>query len=199
VPEEFYLPDISVPDFIKHYVPFYPRFNHQSFGNYISIFEIPADSTLQNMSYGQKKKVLISFALATNARVLLMDEPTNGLDILSKSQFRKILAEALDEERCVIISTHQVKDLENLIDRITVIDEGKILFDENVEEITNKLSFRFAYDDADVASAYYSESLLRGHVIVSPNTEGEESKLDLELLYKAIVTNPEKITKLFQS
>ncbi len=199
VPEEFYLPDISVPDFIKHYVPFYPRFNRKSFENYISIFEIPADSTLQHMSYGQKKKVLISFALATNAKVLLMDEPTNGLDILSKSQFRKILAEALDEERCIIISTHQVKDLENLIDRITVIDEGKILFDENVEEITNKLAFRFAYDEADVATAIYSESLLRGHVIVTPNTEREESKLDLELLYKAIVTNPDTITKLFQS
>jgi ABC-2 type transport system ATP-binding protein len=199
VPEEFYLPDISVPDFIKHYVPFYPHFNQKSFENYISIFEIPADSTLQNMSYGQKKKVLISFALATNAKVLLMDEPTNGLDILSKSQFRKILAEALDEDRCIIISTHQVKDLENLIDRITVIDDGKILFDENVEEITNKLAFRFAYDEADAATAFYSESLLRGHVIVTPNTEGEESKLDLELLYKAIVTNPDKITKLFQS
>jgi ABC-2 type transport system ATP-binding protein len=199
VPEEFYLPDISVQDFIKHYVPFYPRFNHKSFTNYISIFEIPADSTLQNMSYGQKKKVLISFALATNARVLLMDEPTNGLDILSKSQFRKILAESLDDERCFIISTHQVKDLENLIDRITVIDEGKILFDENVEQITRKLSFRFAYDAEDAATAFYSESLLRGHVIVAPNTEDEESKLDLELLYKAIVTNPEKITQLFQA
>lgn len=199
VPEEFYLPDISVPDFIKNYVPFYPRFSQKSFGSYISIFDIPADSTLQNMSYGQKKKVLISFALATNAKVLLMDEPTNGLDILSKSQFRKILAESLNDERCIIISTHQVKDLENLIDRITVIDEGKILFDEHVEEITNKLSFRFAYDEADVATAFYSESLLRGHVIVAPNTEGEESKLDLELLYKAIVTNPDSITKLFQA
>lgn len=199
VPEEFYLPDISVPAFIKHYVPFYPRFDHKRFENYIAVFDIPADSTLQHMSYGQKKKVLISFALATNAKVLLMDEPTNGLDIISKSQFRKILAEALDEERCIIISTHQVKDLENLIDRITIIDEGKILFDENVEEITKKLSFRFAYEEAEVAAAFYSESLLRGHVIVAPNTEGEESKLDLELLYKAIVTNPDHITKLFQS
>jgi ABC-2 type transport system ATP-binding protein len=199
VPEEFYLPNIPVPAFIKHYTPFYPRFNHKQFNDYITVFEIPADSTLQNMSYGQKKKVLIAFALATNARVLLMDEPTNGLDILSKSQFRKILAEALDEERCIIVSTHQVKDLENLIDRITIIDEGKILFDENIETITNKLSFRFAYDERDVAMAIYSESLLRGHIVVAPNTEGEESKLDLELLYKAIVTNPDTITKLFQA
>jgi ABC-2 type transport system ATP-binding protein len=199
VPEEFYLPDIPVPAFIKRYAPFYPRFNNDRFRNYISVFEIPADSTLQNMSYGQKKKVLISFALATNAKVLLMDEPTNGLDIMSKSQFRKILAEALDEERCIIISTHQVKDLENLIDRITIIDEGKILFDENVEEITKKLSFRFAYGDADLSTAFYSESSLTGNVIVAPNTGGEETKLDLELLYKAIVTNSNNITKLFQS
>jgi ABC-2 type transport system ATP-binding protein len=199
VPEEFYLPDISVGNFIKFNAPFYPRYDSSKFSNYLSVFEIPADSTLQNMSYGQKKKVLISFALATKAKVLLMDEPTNGLDILSKSQFRKILAEALDEEQCIIISTHQVKDLENLIDRITVIDEGKILFDENIEEITRKLSFRLAYDAADAATALYSESLLRGHVIVAPNTEGEDSKLDLELLYKAIVTNPAGITHLFQS
>jgi ABC-2 type transport system ATP-binding protein len=198
VPEEFYLPDIPVPDFVKHYAPFYPRFNADKFRNYISVFEIPSDSTLQNMSYGQKKKVLISFALATNAKILLMDEPTNGLDIMSKSQFRKILAEALDEERCIIISTHQVKDLENLIDRITIIDEGKILFDENIEEISKKLSFRFAYDNADVVTAFYSESSLTGNVVVAANTGGEESKLDLELLYKAIVTNSAKITKLFK-
>lgn len=199
VPEEFYLPDISVAEFIKRHAPFYPRFSAQQFGNYISVFEIPADSTLQNMSYGQKKKVMIAFALATNARVLLMDEPTNGLDIMSKSQFRKILAEALDEERCIIISTHQVKDLENLIDRITIIDEGKILFDENIETITRKLSFRFSYDREDAATALYSESSLAGNVIVAPNLVEEESKLDLELLYKAIVTNRDKITKLFQS
>ena len=151
------------------------------------------------MSYGQKKKVLISFALATKARVLLMDEPTNGLDIMSKSQFRKILAEALDEERCIIISTHQVKDLENLIDHVTIIDEGKVLFDQNVEQITQKLSFRFTYDAEDAASAFYSESSLMGNVIVAPNETGEEGKLDLELLYKAIVTNSQKITQLFQS
>ncbi len=199
VPEEFYLPDITVHDFVQHNAPFYSRFNSNKFRDYISMFEIPADSTLQNMSYGQKKKVLISFALATNAKVLLMDEPTNGLDIISKSQFRKVLAEALHEERCIIISTHQVKDLENLIDRITVIDEGKILFDENVADITKKLSFRFAYDEADAATAFYSESSLKGNVIVAPNYDGEESKLDLELLYKAIVANSNKITKLFQS
>lgn len=199
VPEEFYLPDISISQFINNNAPFYPRFDNDRFRNYLTVLEIPAENTLQNMSYGQKKKVLIAFALATNVRVLLMDEPTNGLDIISKSQFRKILAEALDEEQCIIISTHQVKDLENLIDRVTIIDEGKILFDEKMEAIASKLSFRFAYDKEDVATAYYSEPSFTGTVVVAPNAGGEETKVDLELLYKAIVTNPEKITNLFQS
>jgi ABC-2 type transport system ATP-binding protein len=199
VPEEFYLPDISINAFIENYAPFYNKFNEAQFRQYLHVFEIPITSTLQNMSYGQKKKVLISFALATNARLLLMDEPTNGLDIISKSQFRKVLAEALDEERCIIVSTHQVKDLENLIDRITIIDEGKILFDQNIETIMQKLSFRYAYDEVEVRKAFYAESSLRGSVIVTENTDREEGKMDLELLYKAIIANGESIQNLFKA
>jgi ABC-2 type transport system ATP-binding protein len=197
VPEEFHLPDIGIAEFVSSYAPFYKAFSQNQFAHYLQYFTIPMDSTLQNMSYGQKKKVLISFALASNAKLLLMDEPTNGLDIISKSQFRKVLAEALDEERCIIVSTHQVKDLENLIDRITVIDEGKILFDQTIENIVDKLSFRYSYDDAEVKEAFYSESSLRGNVIVTANTEKEEGKVDLELLYKAIVTNGNAIQNLF--
>ena len=199
VPEEFYLPNISIGEFLKHLAPFYSKFNYSQFEKYVQLFDIPADSTLQNMSYGQKKKVLISFALASGAKFLLMDEPTNGLDIMSKSQFRKVLAESLDEDRCVIISTHQVKDLENLIDRITIIDEGKILFDQTVENISKKLSFRLSFDDAESKEAFYSESSLKGNVIVGPNLSGDESKIDLELLYKAIITNSEKIKAVFKS
>lgn len=199
VPEEFYLPNIPLSEFVKIEAPFYPHFSESQLQTYLRDFDVPQDSTLQNMSYGQKKKVLISFALATNAKVLLMDEPTNGLDIISKSQFRKVLASALDEDRCIIISTHQVKDLENLIDRVTIIDEGKILFDQKVEDIMEKLSFRISSDEMEAREALYSESSLKGNVIVTPNYEAEEGKLDMELLYKAIVTNGEKIKTLFQS
>jgi ABC-2 type transport system ATP-binding protein len=197
VPEEFYLPNIRIEAFVQAYAPFYPHFSHKQFQQYLQLFEIPKDSTLQNMSYGQKKKVLISFALASNVKLLLMDEPTNGLDIMSKSQFRKVLAEALDEERCIIVSTHQVKDLENLIDRVTIIEDGKILFDQTTDVIVQRLSFKHAFDEAEVKEALYAESSLRGSVIVTANTEGDEGKLDLELLYKAIVTNGTTIQKLF--
>ena len=121
------------------------------------------------------------------------------MDIISKSQFRKVLAEALDDNRCIVISTHQVKDLENLIDRITIIDEGKILFDHTVDEISRKLSFRLSFDDEETREAFYSESSLRGNAIVTANDTGDESKIDLELLYKAIVTNGEKVKAAFKS
>ena len=199
VPEEFHLPNMPLDYLLKHHAPFYPKFNKEQFNKYVQEFEIPTDNTLQNMSYGQKKKVLISFGLAANTSLLLLDEPTNGLDIMSKSQFRKVMAGALDEKKCIIISTHQVKDLENLIDRVTIIDEGSILFDQSIEKIASKLSFKISHDNAEIKSAIYNESSLKGSSIVTPNMDGEESKIDLELLYKAIITNGKGIQSVFNA
>jgi ABC-2 type transport system ATP-binding protein len=199
VPEEFHMPNVPLDFLVQHHAPFYPKFSKDQFNKYIQEFEIPTDNTLQNMSYGQKKKVLISFGLAANTSLLLLDEPTNGLDIMSKSQFRKVMAGALDEKKCIIISTHQVKDLENLIDRVTIIDEGSILFDQSIEKIANKLSFKISHDTAEIKSALYNESSLKGSFIVAPNMDGEESKIDLELLYKAIITNGKGIQSVFNA
>ncbi len=199
VPEEFHMPDLPLEHLENHYAPFYPRFNGEQFRKYIAEFNIPLSGSLQNMSYGQKKKVLISLGLATNTSVLLMDEPTNGLDIMSKSQFRRVMAGALSENKCVIISTHQVKDLENLIDRITIIDEGKILFDQTMDNISRRLSFGISFDPEEIRSAIYQESSLRGSAIISANTEGEDSKIDLELLYKAIIMNNQQIQTVFNA
>lgn len=199
VPEEFFLPDIPIEHLVKYHAPFYPKFNDGQFNRYITEFEIPRSNTLQKMSYGQKKKVLISFGLACNTSVLLMDEPTNGLDIMSKSQFRKVMAGCIDESKCVVISTHQVKDLENLIDRITIIDEGRILFDQTIDNITRKLSFHISFDSEEIKQAIYHESSLRGSAIITRNSENVESKLDLELLYKAIILNGNTIRSVFNA
>lgn len=198
VPEEFYLPNISINEFLTANTGFYPQFSVEQFTNYLGEFAIPRDQHLQEMSYGQKKKLLISFGLACNTPILLMDEPTNGLDIVSKSQFRKVMAGAVSEEKCILISTHQVKDLENLIDRITIIDEGGILFDQTVGTITNRLHFKISFDSEEVRSALYKETSLKGNAIILLNDEGEEGRLDLEMLYKAIITNKEAVQKAFK-
>lgn len=198
VPEEFYLPNISIDKFLLANAGFYPDFNRSQFDGYLKEFAIPAGQTLQEMSYGQKKKFLISFGLACNTPVLLMDEPTNGLDIMSKSQFRKVMAGAVSENKCILISTHQVKDLENLIDRITIIDEGNILFDQTVGSISSKLHFKISFDSDEVRSAIYKESSLKGSAIILINEAGEEGGLDLEMLYKAIVTNKDAVQSAFK-
>ncbi|MCC7523315.1 MAG: ABC transporter ATP-binding protein [Chitinophagaceae bacterium] len=197
VAEEFFLPDITPERLAYSNAPFYHKFNNEQFNRYLSEFEIPVKHTIQRMSYGQKKKTLISFALACNTALLLMDEPTNGLDIISKSQFRKVIAGALGENKCFIIATHQVKDLENLIDRITVIDEGKILFDQTIEQITRKLTFKISFDTAEIHQALYSEPSLKGDAIVTHNTTNDDSRLDLEMLYKAIILNQDKVQSAF--
>ncbi|MFT4019271.1 MAG: ABC transporter ATP-binding protein [Agriterribacter sp.] len=197
VAEEFFLPNITPAQLVKYNAVFYPKFNHEQFSRYMNEFEIPVDNTIQHMSYGQKKKVLISFGLACNTSLLLMDEPTNGLDIMSKSQFRKVIAGALDEKKCIIISTHQVKDLENLIDRITIIDEGKILFDQTIEQITQKLQFKISFDKEEIQQALYNEDSLKGNAIISKNVNGEDTRLDLEMLYKAIIIDRTKIQSAF--
>ena len=199
VPEEFSLPDISIKQYVKYTSPFYPWFLENKFTEYLAEFGVPFNSNLQHLSYGQKKKVLISFGLAANTSLLLMDEPTNGLDIAGKSQLRKIIAGAFDEKKCIIISSHQVKDLENLVDRVTIIDEGDILLDESIQRIGEKLSFKILYDAGETSWAIYSEPLLCGHAVVVVNLDEDESKIDLELLYKAAMANPKLIHSIFNN
>ncbi len=198
VPEEFYLPNISLSRFLSCNALFYPKFNYNQFDTYLREFEVPQQQNLQQMSYGQKKKLLIAFGLACNTSLLLMDEPTNGLDIMSKSQFRKVMVGAIDENKCIIISTHQVRDFESLIDRITIIDGGKILFDETTEQISCKLDFRISFDSEELRQAIYHEESIKGNAIITLNTTGVEGRTDLEMLYKAVVLNTEAIQKVFE-
>jgi len=199
IAEEFYLPNISVQSFVRYYSPFYPKFDHDVFEQCINSFNIPSNSLLQGMSYGQKKKVYISFGVATNVSVLLMDEPTNGLDIISKNQLRKVIAGAASSEKTILISSHQVKDLENLIDEVVILDSTSIVLKENIDHISRRLTFRISFDEVDLHDALYAESVLKGNTIVARNNDHLESNVDLELLYKATMADPAKMNLVLTS
>lgn len=198
LPEDFQLPPIGLMQWIKLMAPFYSLFDTPQFGRYIREFDVPSDARLNEMSYGQQKKVLISFALATNAPLLLLDEPTNGLDIISKGQFRKVIAGAVNENRTILISTHQVKDIDQLIDRIMIIDEGRIVFDQGIDNISSRLNFKFSFDPEEAAQALYREASLRGNALILRNTEQEDSRPDLEMLYKAVTLDPKIFNSIFR-
>lgn len=141
VPEEIVLPATGVKRFIDVYSPFYKDFDHDQVHDYLARFELSAKSKLTELSLGQKKKFIIAFALATNVRYMFLDEPVNGLDIPSKAQFRSILAGCYSPERTIIISTHMIRDLESMIDRIIIINEGKVLMNNDIEPGSGQVSF----------------------------------------------------------
>jgi len=199
IPEEFNLPLLNMEYFVRLYSPFYPRFNHSLFNDCIYEFRLPREQKLTAMSYGQKKNFLLSFGLATDCKLLLLDEPTNGLDIPSKSQFRKIMANAVHEERSFIISTHQVRDMENLIDPIIILDEGKVIFCQDYEHISRKLCISKQSEIPDERDVLYYESSLGGYTVVKENKGNKESRLNLEILFNAIVSNKQKIIEIFKS
>jgi ABC-2 type transport system ATP-binding protein len=196
LPEEIYLPDFTPAQYIALHSPFYDKFSRMQMESIMKEFEVNPEDRLKHMSYGQKKKFIIAFALATNCSLILMDEPTNGLDIPSKSKFRKVVASMIDENRSIMISTHQVRDLENLIDPVIIIEQGKIIFNQSIDEISRGLSFqRTGKNEPMHDTVLYTEEVFGGMNQVIPNTSGEESQIDFELLFNAVLSNTSNIVK----
>ncbi|MDR1113347.1 MAG: ABC transporter ATP-binding protein [Bacteroidales bacterium] len=196
LPEEMFIPHLKISCFINTYASFYPNFNKDQFYEYLSEFEIEdRNASIQKLSYGQKKKVLIAFALAQNTKILIMDEPTNGLDIPSKNIFRKLMAQIADEERIILVSTHQVRDLHSLIDAVVILDNGEIVLHKSNDEITQKLLFTIEEESNE--QTIYAEDTLRGRFAVKENPSKEESLMDIELFFNAVIMNKERIKQIF--
>ena len=190
VPEEYDLPRMTMKQFIELNRRFYPRFSEEVLRGCLRDFEMPEVVDLKSLSMGQKKKVYMTFALAANTRLLLMDEPTNGLDIPSKSLFRKAVANSMCEDRIIIISTHQVHDVEALLDHVLILDEGHLKFDGSTAAITEKYSFELRQPSEMTPDVVYAEPTLQGNAVIAPRREGsEETQLNLELFFNAVTRN----------
>jgi ABC-2 type transport system ATP-binding protein len=185
LPEDIYVPAVTAAKFAEQTAGFYPKFDHGALAHYLSEFEVPAQALLPALSFGQQKKFMIAFALAANTSLLVLDEPTNGLDIPSKAQFRKLVATALTEERCLIISTHQVRDLESLIDTVVVLHGQRIVLNADLGELAERLTFA-TVPEASPADLYAEESV-RGAQVIRANRGGVPGRVDLELLFNALV------------
>lgn len=192
IPEDMHLPPLNSIQYAKSTGHFYPKFDTDQFFKILNDFQVPADSKLSRLSFGQQKKVMIAFGLAANTSLLIMDEPTNGLDIPSKSQFRKIIASALTETRCIIISTHQVRDLDSLIDSLILLHNQEIVLNSSLDSISERL--RFCNSSAvDEDMILYSEEHLGGINTIALNKADAYSKVDMELLFNAIISNNQAV------
>ena len=199
IPEEVNVPPLTMQEYKKLFAPFYPNFNDEQFFDYLKQLEVNEEGKLNTLSFGQQKKFIIAFALACNTKVLLLDEPTNGLDIPSKIRFRKLISSVFTEDKIIFISTHQIRDLDNLIDHVIIVDNGDLLLNSSIEVISEKLSFRTVNEVLDSTKVLYKEESLKGATIVVENTEGENSKVNLEHLFNAITENPERAKLIFKA
>lgn len=196
IPEEFRLPPVSAGRYLKVHAGFYPDFDQSVFDQIIHEFEVDKNQKLENLSYGQKKKFMIAFGIATNCGLLLMDEPTNGLDIPSKSQFRKIMASYVNENRCVLISTHQVRDLASIIDHVIILDGGRIRFMHSTEAITDNLCFGLQTGISD-HEILYCEDVFGGKAAIMKNY-GKHTEIDFELLFNGVIKDATIINNVIQ-
>lgn len=200
--EQFYLPEEVAPvhatasDFGNEYGKLWPRYDHLKFLSILKEFEVESTQRMDSMSAGQLKKAWISFALACNVRYYFLDEPTNGLDIPSKGQFRRAITRHTHEDCTIVISTHQVRDLEDIIDPVVILDKEDVLLNASIEEITAKLFFD--YGSQVNPDALYIEGSPSGVIQVYPNTGGKESKVNLEALFNAAYAHKDVIKALFR-
>ena len=194
LPEEFDLPAIRFKTFVRTTAPLYPHFSHEALAHAMEVLEVNPEHRLNALSMGQRKRALIAFALACNVRLLLMDEPTNGLDIPAKAAFRRLVSEYADQGHTVIVSTHQVRDVEMLIDEVVILDQRGVLLHESLARVSEKLFFGSV---APTDQPIYAEESLQGVVGVVENRTGAESGTDLELLFNAVVHDPERVRRIF--
>ena len=197
VPEEFALPNVSLKQYVQLNAPFYPRFSDELLKACLRDFDMSEDIHLGELSMGQKKKAFMCFALATNTSLLLMDEPSNGLDIPSKSQFRKVTASGMTDDKAVIISTHQVRDIDSLLDHVLIMDGSRLLLNESVASICDRLYFAEQGMNEPTDDALYVQPSVQGNNVILPNTYHEDSKLNLEVLFNATLAEREKIQQIF--
>ena len=196
VPEEFELPNLTLAQFAKLNAPFYPKFSADDMNRYLDLFEMERDAQLKSLSMGQRKKVFMSFALATNTGLLLMDEPTNGLDIPGKSQFRKFIAQGMTDDKAIVISTHQVRDIDSILDHVVIIDDSRVLLNTDLGQVGSKLAFR-PVREGD--KPLFVQQNVMGALGVMPNDGSEETNVDLEMLFNATLQQPEAINQLFNA
>ncbi len=197
VPEEFFLPNVKLSEFVKTMTPFYPKFRMDDLEKHLYTFEMTPDVHLGQLSMGQKKRVFISFALACNTSLLILDEPTNGLDIPGKRLFRKAVLNGMTDDRTIIISTHQVYDVEKIIDHVVITDTDGVLLDSKMFDISNKLKFSFTTDRNRASEALVALDAPGGANIVEVSDGNEETEINLETLFELTRQNPEIITRLF--
>ena len=187
MPEDITFPTKSINDFAKIHSPFYPTFSEELFRQNLETFHLTGDEELSSLSLGIRKKANIAYVMALGTDIILLDEPTNCLDINAKKELLKIMVSSIRDDQTVIISTHTVWDLKNLFESVMVLNHGKLILSMSNEELISKISFMTG--NTLNPDALYSEHNINGHQWIEKNVDGIETEINFTLLYSALMSN----------
>lgn len=196
VPEEIDLPSMTITQYGRYYGALYPKFSLEDMSRHLVTLGLAEHHRLDKLSMGQKKKAALAFAMACNSKILIMDEPTNGLDIPGKSAFRKFVANEMNEDRTFIISTHQVRDVGQILDHVLIMNNSSVLVNSSVNKIQERLKFTTSPSDSLIQKAYFREDMPGGAKIILNAAEYGESEIDYEMFFEFAVTDPERLRNL---
>ncbi|WP_282918206.1 ATP-binding cassette domain-containing protein [Porphyromonas macacae] len=196
LPEEVICPGVTIREYFDIITPFYPNYSPELAEEAIATFDLKWNMNLGKVSQGQKKKAIIALALSLRTSLLLMDEPTNSLDIPSKAAFRRMMAAHTTNEQTVIISTHQVRDLEQLIDRIMMLEHNRIICNEPIMALEKLFVFRQIANRDMRANALYTEPSVLGELGVFENDGSEESNFSMELFFDGMIACPDVFIRI---
>ena len=129
------LPQMKIGDAFAFMADFYKSWNPQRAEELLQFFKLDPTERIANLSKGNTAKVNMLLGLALDVDYLLMDEPFSGIDIFSREQIAEVFTSHLIEDRGVIITTHEINDIEHLIDKAVLIDNGEVLKEFSVEEV----------------------------------------------------------------
>lgn len=199
VPEEFMLPSMTIRRYAALTGKFYPRFSEEDLKRCLDAFGLQDSYSIQDLSMGQRKKAFLSFAIACNTSLLLLDEPTNGLDVPGRRALRGLLASMVDDTKSVILSTHQIPEIQNIIDHVIVMREGGILYNIPISRVSERLRFEVTNDPDIIAGALFRQPVFSGNLVILPNDDGRDSEIDLESLFYFSYEKPETVSRLLNN
>jgi ABC-2 type transport system ATP-binding protein len=130
---------IKVANAIEFVAQTHPNFNIERANKFLSKTKIPMTAKVKQLSKGMVAQLHLALVMSIDAELLVLDEPTLGLDILYRKEFyNQLLAEFFDEGRSILVTTHQIEEIENLLTDILFVKDGQIVLDATMEDIAEK-------------------------------------------------------------
>ena len=137
IPDDiFYFPSASLEEMRRYYRGIYPNFDDELFGRLYEVFQLPKKGPIRRFSKGMQKQAAFHLTICTRPDVLILDEPVDGLDpVMRRQVWSLLLAEVEQRQTTVLISSHNLRELEDICDYVGIMDHGKMLLERSLADM----------------------------------------------------------------